>query len=161
MPISTTTLATHQVFDFETRPATTQDIGFVYELMRRHMEERFQQIPEGWSRKKFKQGYDPDRITIIQHEDMPIGFFDAEHIQDKLYVHNLHISDDYKGKGIGRAIIQKIEKKAIENNIPKIKAKIFVENERFLRFLLHKMQYKVVQELPDENSYLIEKGLKE
>ena len=120
------------------RRSDSKDIGFVYELMRHHLERFFSQISEGWSRKRFKIGYKPERITIIEHEDMPIGFYDLEILNGLAYVHNLHISRDYQGRNIGPVLISYIETESRNSGASYIKAKIFQENEKFLRFLKRK-----------------------
>jgi ribosomal protein S18 acetylase RimI-like enzyme len=141
------------------RQSDIRDIGFVYELMRNHFEEWFNKTSEGWSRKKFKEGYNPDRVIIIEHEDMPIGFFDLEIREGYAYAHNLHISGDYQRYGIGPKIMSFMEDEARNNSAYYIVGKVFSENVKFLRFLTGRLGYRIERELPEENSVFIRKDL--
>ncbi len=140
------------------RTADERDIGFIYELMRNHLEDEFNKIPEGWSRKKFKEGYNPKRMVIIEHENMPVGFFDLEILNEEAYCHNLHISNDYMGKGVGLSMIRYMEKIAKERSAYLFKGKVFTSNYRLLH-LLRKIGYNI-EELPQENSVLVKKEVK-
>jgi len=64
--------------DLKLRSCKIEDQGFIYELMRNYLGKYFNSIPEGWSRQKFREGFFIERITIIEHNEMPIGFFDQE-----------------------------------------------------------------------------------
>ncbi len=141
------------------RPSDGKDIGFVYELMRHHLENLFNQIPEKWSRYKFRHGYKTERITIIEHEDMPIGFFDLEISNDQAYAHNLHISSDYRGRFIGPYILRYMESEAKKLGVSSIKGKVFRSNQKFINFLLKNLEYKIESELDEEKSVLIKKNL--
>jgi N-acetylglutamate synthase-like GNAT family acetyltransferase len=140
------------------RQADNRDIGFIYELMRNHLEKFFSDIKEGWSRKKFKEGYLPERIFIIEHDNIPIGFFDFEYRGKEVYVHNLHISDDYQGRGIGSYALGYIEGEGIRNNASHIIAKAFKSNKA-LGLMLTGMKFSIAKELPEENSLLLSKSL--
>jgi len=141
------------------RPAEERDIGFVYELMRHHLEDSFNQIPEKWSRKKFKEGYKPDRITIIEHANRQIGFFDIEVLDNQLYFHNLHIFGDYQGRGIGTYLLRYIECGAKKHGASSIRGKVFKSNSKLLNHLLRRRGYIIVEELPEEKSFLVKKDL--
>ena len=61
--------------EMELRPCAEADIGFVYELMYNGLGKLFNKhTKEKWSRSKFKKTFNPNKITVFEHEDMPIGF---------------------------------------------------------------------------------------
>jgi GNAT superfamily N-acetyltransferase len=141
------------------RPCKPEDIGFVYELMYHglgHFFDRF--TSEKWSREKFRRGFDPARITIIEHDGMPIGFFDVDYSEREAKFRNLHLSDDYHGRSIGSWILRFIEKQAAERKIRRITGKVFSSRSEAIRFL-NRGGYKIVKYLPEEGSYLIKKDL--
>ena len=143
------------------RTADNRDIGFVYELMRTGLEDYFEQTPEGWKRSKFKERYSPERIRILEHNSMPIGFFDLEESKASAYVHNLHLTRDYQGRGIGSRILRLIEKRAKLGGLKCIKAKVFKNNLRILSIVLSRFGYRIKKDLEKENSFLVVKDLEE
>ena len=112
------------------RPADESDIGFCYELMSHNMKVLFDKnTQERWSRTKFKSGFKPNRITIVEHERMPIGFYDCEFVDDKLYWYNIQLSEDYRN-GVGTQIIKLIEQSARNYGAKALIGKVFVENSK-------------------------------
>src|SRR3989304_1900849 len=92
------------------RPAEERDMGFCYELMNHNMKVLFDRsTAEKWSRVKFRFGFKPDRITIVESEGMSVGFYDYEIVKDELYLHNLQLSEDYQNKLFGSKISGLIE----------------------------------------------------
>ena len=137
------------------RPANMQDIGFCYELMRNSLESDFNlYTSEGWSREKFKQGYRPERITILEHEGMPVGFYDLEVTPEYAYIHNVHISGDYQEK-IGLFAITNPIREAKKQGVPYIKAKTFMDKEKLVRVLERRFGWVIKAQIPEENSYLL------
>jgi ribosomal protein S18 acetylase RimI-like enzyme len=140
------------------RSCRQDDIGFVYELMRCYLEEPFNRFTsEKWSRKRFKEGFCPERITIVEHEGMPIGFYDLE-MGEAAYVHNLHLSGDYKGKGVGPKFIDYVLSEAFRDGASTIKAKVFLSNDKMIRFLTQH-GFIIEQSLPQENSVIVKRVL--
>ena len=147
--------------EIELRPSQYYDIGFVYELMHHHFRELFDKfLPEKWSREKFKQGFNSDRITIVENLGMPIGFFDLELKGEEAYGRNLHISDDYEGRHIGIALVSYIERKCLDLGAKSIKGKVFSENKTSLRVLVDRRGWEVIQNIPEEHSFLLTKNLR-
>jgi GNAT superfamily N-acetyltransferase len=141
------------------RPCQSEDIGFVYELMYHNMGDFFNKYAkEGWSRQKFKQGFTPERITLFEHEEMPVGFLDVELNERVAYWHNIQLSEDYRRRNIGLRLVDFLEEKAFREGVSRIKGKVFKEN-RFLNVLTRRMSYDIIQEIPEENSVLVEKHL--
>lgn len=146
--------------DLVLRFCKEEDKSFVYELMRHYLETPFNQLtPEGWSRAKFKQGFNSSRITIIEHDDMSVGFFDIEFQDTEAYVHNLHLSGDYQREYNGIRILNFIEKSALERGMVSIKMKVFKDKNQHLNILTNKLGYHIFQDVPEEHSFFIKKYL--
>ena len=145
--------------DLILRPCSFTDQGFIYELMRNHMEDMFNRnTPEDWSRAKFRQGFNPDRIVILEHEGMSIGFLDYEKRRDELYLHCIQLSGDYQ-TGIGNSLLLWIEQEARKQGAKAIIGKVFLDNERIIKWL-NPLGFNIFSEIPEENSYWIRKELK-
>ncbi len=141
--------------EIKLRSCTPSDTVFVYELMHHHLENYFSQIPEGWSRTKFKEKYNPQRITVLEHEDMSIGFYDFEPMSNYLYLHNLQLSSDYQHKGIGTAVIFNSQRTAQEEGISCLKGKVFKDNHQALHWLSN-CGFELKSEIPEEKSWWVE-----
>lgn len=142
------------------RPADERDIGFCYELMSHNMKVWFDKnTQKRWSRAKFRSGFKPNRITIVEHEGMPVGFYDYEMVGDNLYWHNIQLSEDYQ-KGVGTQLIILIEKTAMNFGARAIIGKVFAENSRAIEWL-QKLGYNLDERIEQENSYWVKKDLQE
>jgi len=142
------------------RPADERDMSFCYELMCHNMKSLFDKnTKDGWSREKFRLGFDSSRITVVEDEKMSIGFYDLEIVEDELYCHNLQLSIDFQ-IGVGIKIIELLEKIAIESGAKSIVGKVFSENSRAMK-LLQILGYNLDKNIEEENSYWIRKDLGE
>jgi len=140
------------------RLADERDMGFCYELMSHNMRDLFDRNIQGkWSRAKFKSGFKPDRITIIEHENMPVGFFDYELVGDDIYCHNIQLSEDYQN-GVGTQIIGLIEQVARDRGAKAIIGKVFSENSKMTNWL-QRYGYKLDKKIEQENSYWVRRDL--
>lgn len=140
------------------RTADERDIGFCYELMSHNMKDLFDRnTEEKWSRARFKSGFKQSRIIIVEHKEMSIGFYDYEIINDKLYLHNIQLSEDYR-IGIGTQIMDLLEQKARKCNIKNVIAKVFSERLKVIEWL-QKQGYIIDKKIEQENSYWIKKDL--
>lgn len=145
--------------EFALRPADEGDIGFCYELMSHHMKVLFDKnTPERWSRMKFRSGFKPHRITIVEHERMPVGFYDCELVGDELYWHNIQLSEDYQN-GVGTQIIELLEQTAENYGAHVIIGKVFAENSGVIKWL-QKFGYNLDKRIEEENSYWVRKDLR-
>jgi ribosomal protein S18 acetylase RimI-like enzyme len=141
------------------KPCSLADQGFIYELMRHHLEDSFNRnTEEGWSRTKFRQGFDPERIVVVEHDGMPVGFFDYELTGNEAYWRNIQLSGDYQGRNIGVKIAHLIEEGAREDGARSIKGKVFRDNRGIVNWV-ERLGFKIVREVPGENSYVVRKEL--
>lgn len=140
------------------RSADSRDEAFCYELMKNNMQDFFNRnTSEGWSRKKFRLGFDVNRITIVEHDGMPIGFSDCQMTSEGVYWRNIQISEDYQF-GVGRKIARVVEETALCRGIYVIFGKVFAENRRMLK-LLRVQGYQIGGDADKEKSFNITKRL--
>ena len=144
--------------ELDLRPADERDIDFCYELMHYNMRDLFDRnTQEKWSRVKFRTGFKPDRITIVEHEGMSVGFYDYGVVGEELYLHNVQLSEDYQ-TGIGTKIISLIEQTARDTGSRAIIGKVFSENSRIIEWL-QRFGYEIDGKIEQENSYWVRKNL--
>jgi RimJ/RimL family protein N-acetyltransferase len=140
--------------DLSLRPCTLEDAIFTYELMKSQMEHYFDSIPEGWSEEKYWQGFKPAHITILEHGNNAVGFFDYEICNNELYFHNLQLIPVYQGKGIGRDVVSYVKKIAHDKNLHRVIGKVFKTNTKSYN-LLQRSGFTVQKDLIEDNSYLL------
>lgn len=140
------------------RPADARDLSFCYELMSHNMKDLFNRnTQEKWSRVKFKSGFKPERITIVGHDGMSIGYYDYEILGDQLYWHNIQISDDFQ-IGVGSRVVGLLEKAAEMAGAKVITGKVFCDNLRIVRWI-QGLGFQVDGIIEEENSYWMKKYL--
>ncbi|USN45058.1 MAG: hypothetical protein H6502_03270 [Candidatus Woesearchaeota archaeon] len=140
-------------FDIDLRPCEPAHIGFIYELMQQNLRAYFDATPERWSRQKFKEGFVPDRITLLEHLAMPIGYYDVEPLNG-LYVHNIQLSHDYKGFDVGPAVVTHLKSVAQNTGQSSVWGKVFYHNKAALRFF-KSQGFAVVKDLPEQKSVIL------
>ena len=141
--------------EIKLRTAMNLDKGFVYELMRNHLQSYFDKYTrERWSRIKFKEKFNPKQIKIIEHDGMSIGFFEYYQKENYIYFTHLHISQDYQGRYIGNEIFKLVKEEATSKDLS-IKCKVFKENKRSLK-LLEINGFKETGKIPEEDSLIME-----
>ena len=135
------------------------DRSFVYNILKENMQEYFDNfLPEGWSDKKFSEGFDPDRIRIFQDEGRRVGFIDVEAKGESLYVHNIQTEGLYAANGI---FLKKIvENEAKKRGLSKIIGKVFSENKKAINFF-KVCEYSIRKDskLEKESSFWVEKEI--
>src|SRR3989344_1908491 len=130
---------------------------FVYELMHSSLGDFFDRnTEEGLSRVKFRQGFHPRRVTIIEHEGMPVGFFDFEKARETAIFHTQCISEDYRGRGLVFLINRLVIQEAKSLGAKRIRGKIFKDSPISLA-ICRRFGYNLSADLPKENSYLVER----
>ena len=98
------------------------------------------------------------RELSVEHDGMPVGFFDYEVTGDEAYCCNIQLSGDYQGRNIGIRIFHLIEKGAREDGARSLKGKVFRDNRGMVNWVV-RLGFKIVREIPEENSYVVRKEL--
>ena len=102
--------------------------------------------------------YNPIEVNFVLWENMPIGFFDCELVGDKLYLHNLQLSEDYQ-KGTGTQILGLMEQVARDYGAKAIIGKVFSERSKIINWL-QRYGYKLDIKIEQENSYYVRRELR-
>ena len=147
--------------ELKLRQCEKHDIGFVYELMCSAIGDLFARYTqEGWSRKKFKTKFSPEKIIIIEHENMPIGFLYFKKNENEIYWGGFYLSKDYREREIGTNVTEYFLNKFREEGIRAIYGKIFKANKQSLS-LVEKLGFFIEGEIPEESSYIVKRYLNE
>lgn len=126
---------------------------WVFELTARHMKTYYDNT-WGWSAKnKRKELFEsPARYLIATCEDKPIGFihirFEFEAGEIILYVYELHVEDEFQGKGLGKWLMQAAEFIALKRKMQGVMLTVFKENVRSRQFY-YNLKYKFHPSTPE------------
>ncbi|MBW5798881.1 GNAT family N-acetyltransferase [Halomonas elongata] len=132
------------------RPARLEDLEWLdpfYEgLMRPYVE-----ITHRWDTNKFRENFDPERVSIIQVDDQEIGMLRIDVNADHIYLGDLQIASEYQRKGIGSVLLKEVIQSALERHLP-IRLRVLKGNPAIS--LYERYGFIIWEEF--DNSYVLE-----
>ena len=140
---------------FLLRKCEDTDYDFVFELLKENMYDAFIRHWGSWNSQSFEDGFDKNKIMIIEYEGKRVAFFDLKCGRDAAYINNVQVSTKLRGKGLGTFLIGLMEKMAKEHNLTRIRLKVF--NDNVAKGLYERLGYKPVKD--DGASSILEKAL--
>jgi ribosomal protein S18 acetylase RimI-like enzyme len=90
-----------------------------------------------------QEHFNPNNFQIIEISNEPIGYLESHIKSDSLFLANLMILKEYQGKGIGKIILNDLQK-----NHPKIELEVLKVNFLAKRFYQH-LGFEVIEEMED------------
>jgi ribosomal protein S18 acetylase RimI-like enzyme len=73
---------------------------------------------EAWQERYFRDHFDPARQQIIRYKEVDVGVFAVEEREDSLFLAIIAILPRYQHRGIGTALIGKLQRGAEEDSVP-------------------------------------------
>ena len=139
---------------FRTLKSFPKDFMACSEIFEENMKEKIEEN-ETWEPAKFENNFKTREIRTIQDKKTKqiIGFFQVQYRKELTYIKNLQIQTQYQNKGIGTQILKTIQNEANEKKLPKLKLKIFQNNqsinfyENFGFRITKKLDSKYIMEL--------------
>lgn len=119
-------------FSVTRRLATLEDTEFAlrvhHESLHDVIVKQFGVWNEKAQEKYFYDSWLPKPIEIILCDNKLCGYCFIEHMTNHIYIHELMISPEYQGRGIGTKIITDTIEKARQKNIP-VRLQVLKENK--------------------------------
>ncbi|NQT66770.1 MAG: GNAT family N-acetyltransferase [Actinobacteria bacterium] len=140
--------------NFKLRKADWKDYDYCYKLFKINMKSY---IEEHWSWKpeKFRSYFNPSQVKILEYNNKKFGFYQTSIENGDYYLKEIHISDKFKGKGIGSRLLDIIHSEAKQRGYKKILLQVFKDNPA--KRLYKKLGYRITK---DEQIFtLMEKKL--
>jgi ribosomal protein S18 acetylase RimI-like enzyme len=125
-----------------------KDYDFCHDLAQQNMEELVKKHWDSWNSELYKKSFDIKNTKIIIFGNEKVGFIRTEMKNNIFFIKDLQIIQRMKGKGIGKKVIELIEK---EHKL--IQLLVFKDNPAYIFY--KKLGYKVKEE--KEKTYLMEK----
>jgi ribosomal protein S18 acetylase RimI-like enzyme len=112
----------HSLVNLSTRPATGNDLPFLYQLHEQTMRIYIEKGAGAWQksieqdtiRKELSSG----DMQIIQIDEVPVGVISVQARAEELFLSMLEILPQYQKKGIGTFLLENIQKEAAFQKIP-------------------------------------------
>ena len=104
------------------RPATEADTEFARSVHHAAyhdvIEQQFGKFDEAEQDVFFANSWNPENHEILVSEDVDAGYCSIEHFPDHIFIHELVLSPDQQGKGIGTKVLQEAIDEASTKDIP-------------------------------------------
>ncbi|CAB4069915.1 NAA40 [Lepeophtheirus salmonis] len=130
------------------------------DLMKRNMKSQYESTSWGWNTKsKEKEMFEQSAWYLIVREsvsNLPVAFshfrFDIDFHYEVLYVYEIQVEEDYRGKSIGKFIMETLERLCIQSKMEKIILTVFKQNQGARRFFREVMEFKLDESSPADTS---------
>lgn len=131
-------------FLYKLRQATTEDCRLLFRLQKLDGAQFNQGDTEQIVKfKEYESAFNPDEIQVICIDDEPVGRLRVVR-SDDLYLGGIQILPEYRGKGVGTAVLQDLINES-KNTSKKIRLEVFHHNYPAIK-LYEKMGFKVISE---------------
>jgi ribosomal protein S18 acetylase RimI-like enzyme len=114
------------------RNATAEDTDFARDIHHKAYHDviirQFGSWDETMQDNFFKKGWRPETHEIILSGDSSCGYCSIEYNSEQIYLHELVLSPDFQGKGIGSKILKELIEESKQKNIP-IRLQVLKENQ--------------------------------
>jgi len=137
------------------RNCRKNDYEFIHNLSKKNMENYVKECWGKWDSQKFKANFKKKNIKIINYNKRKIGFFDITRKDSMAYLNNIQIIDFFQGKGIGKNMMDLIEKGEKMAGAKKIRLQVFKKNPA--RLFYRKLGYTTIER--DVHSVIMKKNL--
>lgn len=96
---------------YSLRPATAEDLSFLYDLHRTTVREAVEATwgwDEAFQQQRFREHFDPAGSQIIVVEGRDVGVLQVEEWGDEVFLGLIEIARSHQGQGLGTCVIQDV-----------------------------------------------------
>ena len=105
----------------ETRPATPEDLGPLYELHRQALGEYVRQTwgwDERWQARRFRERFDASHTQVIQQCGRDVGCLRVRRGDNEIFLEYITLWPQYQRQGIGTRLIRALMEEARSRCVP-------------------------------------------
>lgn len=144
-------LVASNVQTFRLRNARLEDLELVYEItrdaMRDYVEQTWGRWDEAEQRKKHRDNYIPDTHRLVEIGNAVAGVMATENLPDHVWLVKLYLLADFRGQGIGTAMLEQVVQEAEELRKP-VRLRVLRINVR-AQALYARHGFRVVEQTPE------------
>ncbi|MFB0515225.1 MAG: ribosomal protein S18-alanine N-acetyltransferase [Candidatus Neomarinimicrobiota bacterium] len=99
-----------------------------------------------WPREAFEEEIEQGDIgfgMVAEEEGLIVGFLSGMIVSDEFHLHNIAVHPDFRGRGIGRGLIEAVESFCRKSDFKRILLEVRKDNE-IARHLYQSMGFKAV-----------------
>jgi len=103
------------------RHATDSDRAALFDLHRTVFQSHFEKIwgwNESWQLSNFAAEFACAATSVIEADGQIVGYVQILDQEDRIYVPNIAVSQEFQGKGIGTRTLKKLQLNAAARNVP-------------------------------------------
>ncbi|MDD2046003.1 GNAT family N-acetyltransferase [Pseudomonas putida] len=109
-------------------PATDQHCAFARDLTRRAMLRYYHEFDLLWIEEAFDQAWGWREQWLIVENDAVVGFCSLSQDRQALYIRELHLLENARGRGIGTQVLEQLAGWAAERRLPLMRLTVFKSN---------------------------------
>lgn len=109
-------------------PATDQHCTFARDLTRRAMLRYYHEFDLLWIEEAFDQAWSWREQWLIVEGETVLGFCSLSQDRQALYIRELHLVEDARGRGIGTQVLEQLAGWAGERRLPLMRLTVFKSN---------------------------------
>ncbi|MBE3092897.1 MAG: GNAT family N-acetyltransferase [Actinobacteria bacterium] len=113
--------------NFKLRKANWKDYDYCYKLFKINMKSYIEKH-WSWEPAKFRSYFNPSQVKILEYNNKRFGFYQTSIENGDYYLKEIHISDKFKGKGIGSKLLDIIHSEAKQGGYKKVLLQVFKDN---------------------------------
>ncbi|KAK7065377.1 N-alpha-acetyltransferase 40 [Halocaridina rubra] len=138
---------------------TPEVLEWAIDLCQKNMKPFYEKSSQGWhGNEKREEMTEDEAWYLIAYDtlrsDKPAGFshfrFDMDYGDEVLYCYELQLEEEYRGKGLGRFMMQVLELMAFSNQMLKVILTVFKHNPRGFEFF-KKCRYEIDETSPEDS----------
>jgi ribosomal protein S18 acetylase RimI-like enzyme len=101
------------------RPATGEDVGFLYDLhrtaLRDYVEQTYGLWDDTWQQQRFRHHCQVERCSVICSEGQDAGVVCVHVHEDEVFLTRIEILPEFQRRGLGTQVIQSILREAFDH----------------------------------------------
>jgi GNAT superfamily N-acetyltransferase len=109
-------------------PATDQQRTFARDLTRRAMLPYYQQFDLLWIEQAFDEAWGWREQWLVVDGDALLGFCSLSQDRQALYIRELHLLPEHRGRGVGSWVLEVLADWAAQRRLPLLRLMVFSSN---------------------------------
>jgi len=131
---------------------------WAFELCKSNMQPAYEESNQGWQAREKRNEMEEEEACYLIAKDAstnkPVAFshfrFDMDYGDEVLYCYELQLESQYRGKGLGRFMMQVLELMAFSNQMLKVVLTVFKHNKDGMAFF-KSCKYEIDETTPEDN----------
>ncbi|WDY59923.1 GNAT family N-acetyltransferase [Pseudomonas sp. PSKL.D1] len=112
----------------ELRRATDRQLDFARDLTRRAMLPYYREFDLLWIEEAFNEAWGWREQWLVVEGDTLMGYFSLSQDRQALFIRELHLLPEYRGRGVGSWVLEALARWTQERQLPLLRLMVFKSN---------------------------------